>query len=125
MTEWSFIIPGPFPSVNHMYRPVLVGGHPRIAKVAGVENWQTAVSLIVKSARPSGWGSNGQIRLIYDFYLRHDADCDNLQKALNDAIASALGVNDACFLPCVRSKSLGAKANEVRVAITIQNANNE
>jgi Holliday junction resolvase RusA-like endonuclease len=44
-------------------------------------------------------------------------DCDNVLKALNDAIAIGLGVNDKVFLPCVRSKEIGIKSPRVIVTV--------
>src|SRR5438552_3390690 len=96
---WSFTIPGQPPSVNHSYRPVRMyraDGSVRmgIAKVPGLEAWQTSVALIVRSARPSGWQPQPLIKLSYEFFYRRRFDADNALKALNDAIAHALDVND-------------------------------
>jgi Holliday junction resolvase RusA-like endonuclease len=90
-----------------------------VYKKEGVEAWQTSVARIVQTARPSGWLPAHQVRLYYDFHLVRRADCDNLQKALNDAIAHALGVNDDIFLPCVRSKTM--KARHASVEVTVEN----
>lgn len=121
MTDgWSFTIPGSAPSVNHMYLPAAT--HGKLRKAPGVEAWQTAVALIVRAAKPSGWMPAIQIRVTYDFYLNRHADCDNLQKALNDAIAKALGVDDDCFLPCARSKTAGLPKAEARIVVEITNA---
>jgi Holliday junction resolvase RusA-like endonuclease len=116
---WSFTVPGRAPSVNHMYLAGRTYGSRR--KAPGVEAWQAQVSLIVKSARPSGWVATGQVRLVFDFYLSRDADCDNLLKAIQDAIAPALGVNDSIFLPCVRSKTKVPTKQE-RIEVTVSNA---
>jgi Holliday junction resolvase RusA-like endonuclease len=91
----------------------------KVYKKAGIETWQTAVARIVQTARPSGWLPTRQVRLYYDFHLVRRADCDNLQKALNDAIAHALGVNDDIFLPCARSKTTGA--DYAFVEVTVEN----
>lgn len=107
---WRFVIPGRAPSVNHMYLPGRTFGSRR--KAPGVEAWQASVANIARSARPSGWRPSGQVRLVYDFYLNRRADCDNLQKAMNDAIAAALGVDDDIFLPCARSKTKVPTAQE-------------
>jgi Holliday junction resolvase RusA-like endonuclease len=118
---WSFTVPGPIPSTNHSYRPVMIGGKPRIIKAAGVEHWQSGVALIVRSAKPKGWLPADQVRVIYDFKLNRRADCDNAMKALNDAIAAALGVNDDIFLPCARSKAMGFRKIDARVEVMIAN----
>jgi Holliday junction resolvase RusA-like endonuclease len=111
---FEVVIPGQPPSVNHMYSRSRTGG---VYKSPGVEAYQILVSHLVKLARPKGWEPRRWIRIEYDFLLHRHADCDNLQKALNDAIAGALGVNDDCFLPCVKSKRTGAKADSASVTI--------
>lgn len=118
MSEWSFVVPGQPPSVNHLY-----GQHGgRRFKAAGVEAYQVLVSHVVKLARPRDWVPAGDVRIEYAFYLNRPADCDNLAKALNDAIAAALGVNDRTFLPCTRSRVTGIKRDEARVEVWISNA---
>jgi Holliday junction resolvase RusA-like endonuclease len=119
MAEFTFTIPGRAPSVNHMYAPGRTFGSRR--KAPGVEDWQTKVAQIVRVARPSGWAPQGQVRLVFDFHLNREADLDNLFKALLDAIAAALGVNDRIFLPCARSKTKVATADE-RIVITVSDA---
>jgi Holliday junction resolvase RusA-like endonuclease len=47
------------------------------------------------------------------------ADADNLLKALNDAIAKALNVDDKVFLPCVRSKAVDGREKDPRVIVEI------
>jgi Holliday junction resolvase RusA-like endonuclease len=79
---------------------------PSISKRPEVLRYQTSAALIIKAAKPSRWKPEGQIRIEYEFYLGRDADGDNLLKALNDAIESAIGVNDRWFLPCVKSKKM-------------------
>lgn len=117
MTGFEVTIPGPFPSVNHMYGY----RNGRVYKKAGVETFQVGVARLVQTARPSGWRPAARIRILYDFHLNRKADCDNLQKALNDAIAAALGVDDDCFLPCARSKETGVKAALANIVVTIIN----
>ena len=121
---WRVTLPGPPPSVNHSYRIVRVprkGGEgmvSRLAKAEGVEAYQAGVSLIVRAARPSGWTPATRIRLRYWFYLKRKVDADNALKAMNDAIALALGIDDDGFLPCVVSKEMGAKEPRVEVEIS-------
>lgn len=106
--RWSFEVPGQPPSVNHLYVRVR-GNWNKIAKAKGVEQYQNDVVFLCRAARPSGWRPEGQIRIEFEFHLGRDADCDNLIKALQDAVAMALGINDRNFLPCVISKSTGNK----------------
>ena len=117
---WTVVIPGTPPSVNHSYRPVTIKGSLRIAKSKEALAYQVLVSYLVKTSRPRGWSPpDGNFRILYDFYLKRSIDCDNAMKALNDAIASAIGVNDARFLPCVKSKSVSSKEANPRVEVVI------
>jgi Holliday junction resolvase RusA-like endonuclease len=90
--------------VNHLYRIAYrprkngKGLSPTLVKADNVETYQAGVTYIVRAARPSGWKPGRRIRLLYRYYLTRDADCDNLKKAMNDAIAAGLGVNDKVFL---------------------------
>ena len=118
MTDWSFIIPGQPPSVNHMY--VLArtkAGRPYQAKAPGVEAYQIVVSALCRQARPSLWVPNIQIPVRYAFHVKRDIDCDNAMKAINDAIAIALEVNDRAFLPCVSEKTTKNKDPYVQIWI--------
>lgn len=135
--KWSVTIPGAPPSVNHSYRPIMVHkkdsfGRPLfsasgkavtrigMAKQSAVTDYQTAVVRIAQSARPSGWPASGPwIRVMYQFFLRRSIDCDNAMKALNDALAMAIGVNDEIFLPCALSKSIDSKEKNPRVVVTL------
>ncbi len=131
---WRFTVQGQPPSVNHLYK-VGVGevkdrfgqtvygadGNPkkfrRMVKTEGVEIYQEGVGWVVKAARPSDWVPGPRIRIRYWFHLKRDIDCDNALKALNDAIARALGVNDRAFLPCVVDKTTGNAKPFVEVEI--------
>lgn len=105
---FSFIVPGQPPSTNHIYVRVR-GSWSKMAKAPGVEAYQNAVALICHAVKPSGFRPTGQIRVRYSFHLKRDADCDNLIKMLQDAIAAALEVNDRVMLPCVVEKTTGNK----------------
>lgn len=119
-------LPGPPPTVNHSYKIVRVprkdGGGlvSKLAKADGIETYQTGVTLITKTARPSGWVPGERIRLRYWFWLTKDVDCDNALKAINDAIATGLGVNDKIFLPCVQEKTVN-KGIDPHVIVEIEN----
>lgn len=122
--KWSFEIPGQPPSVNNMYTQIILRrgtAAPPIRSVkkdSKVAAYQVAATYMTKTSRPRGWvPPKGQIRITLDFELARDADCDNLMKALLDAIATALNVNDRMFLPCTRSKVVGSKDPKVRVEI--------
>lgn len=116
MTEWGFTVPGQPPSVNHSYAPR--GG--RIYKVSGVEEYQVGAATITRNARPKGWLPGRRVRVAYRMWLDSPRrDASNCIKALEDAIAAALGVNDAIFIPCVELRETD-KANP-RVEVTIGN----
>jgi Holliday junction resolvase RusA-like endonuclease len=117
-------IPGQPPSVNHGYRIVKQfrrNGVPyrTIALTPEVVAYKEYAYLIVKTSKPSRWEPGESIRLRYRLYLANRQDADNSLKFLNDAIASALRVNDDRFLPCVISKGV-VPANEARVEVTIE-----
>lgn len=123
--SWSFTVEGEPPSWNHSYKQVVIVKNGRayrtMAKQPEVEVFQTLVTLACKLRRPKGWEPKGQIKIVYDFYLTRDKDADNMLKAINDAIAVALGINDKMFLPCVRSKTVGGrKETRPRVEIEIE-----
>lgn len=124
---FRFTVPGQPPSVNHLYK-IAIGRttgadgrqktYRRMVKTEGVETYQTSVGWIVKSAKPASWSCEGMIRITYWFYLKRDIDCDNAMKALNDAIAKSLGVDDRRFLPCVASKSTGHSKPYVEIEVS-------
>jgi Holliday junction resolvase RusA-like endonuclease len=126
--SWRITIPGQVPTINHAYEPqtryrkTASGGnvpYTGIGKNAAAAAYQQAAALVVGVARPSGWEwQGGFIRLVYRFYLARDADCDNLLKILNDAIARKIDVNDRWFLPMVMSKRI-VKEPDARVEVTV------
>lgn len=120
-------IEGQPPSMNHSYRPIKKPmrdsfGQPiysaegrqvvrmGLAKNQKVTDYQQLVVWRARQARPSGWQHGGSwIRIYYRFFLSRKMDCDNAMKALNDALAIALGVDDFWFLPCVMTKTVNSK----------------
>lgn len=123
-TEWSFIVPGPPPSINSTYKVVTMKKDGvttrRLAKTPEAVAWQLGVVYIVKTARPSGWLPGRRVRIDITFWMnRGGRDADNPQKALLDAIATGLGVNDSSFLPCVVSNEIDK--NRPRVEVSIRN----
>lgn len=116
--SWRFEIPGQPPSWNDSYRIVRQYRATRtgtrvpyhtLAKKQNVVDYQTAARLIIRSAMPSGWSPPGQVRVLYWLYLSRDMDCDNIMKAIHDAIQMATGVDDKRFLPCVMTKEVVPK----------------
>jgi Holliday junction resolvase RusA-like endonuclease len=137
MATFTVTIEGQPPSVNHSYRPIKKPmrdsfGQPiyseegrqvvriGLAKNQKVTDYQQLVVWRTQAAKPSGWRhAGGWIHISYQFYLTRKMDCDNAMKALNDAMAMALGVDDFWFLPCVISKSVNSK-EPARVVVTIR-----
>jgi len=122
--RWTFEIPGQPPSVNRMYTQIILRSgtaapYRSVKKDSKVAAYQVGATYIAKLAKPTGWTATPgqQIRIYLDFQLKRDADCDNLMKALLDAIAVALNVNDRMFLPCTRSKTTSNKDPKVLVEI--------
>lgn len=123
------MIPGQPPSVNHSYKPVMIQRYTAsgqrysrigMAKQTAVLDYQTGVVRITQTSKPAGWRPVGEyIRITYAFFLKRSIDCDNAMKALNDALAMAIGVDDKWFLPCVVSKSVDGKERNPRVEVTI------
>lgn len=88
--------------------------------MSAVADYQTGVVLLTRSAMPARWRPAGEwIRLRYRFFLKRSIDCDNAMKAMNDAIAQAIGVDDRRFLPCVTSKGVNPKEKDPRVEVEI------
>jgi hypothetical protein len=135
--RFSVTIEGQPPSMNHSYRPIkkpmrdsfgqpILSAEGRqvvrigLAKKSSVTDYQQLVVWRTRAAKPSGWQHGGSwLRLTYKFYLSRKMDCDNAMKALNDAMATALGVDDFWFLPCVISKTVDHK-QPPRVEVTIE-----
>lgn len=138
VTIWKATVHGQPPSQNHSYRPVKLHkkdqfGRPMytpdgravtrigMAKETNVAEYQTGAAWEVRATRPSGWQhGGGWIRISYCFWLLRRVDCDNAMKALNDAVALAIGVDDFFFLPCVTSKSVNSKEPDPRVELVIE-----
>lgn len=123
MSGFKVVVPGQPPSVNHGYRIVKQfrkNGVPyrTIALTPEVVAYKEYAYLITKTTKPSKWKPGTWVHLRYRLFLANRQDADNSLKFLNDAIASALGVNDDIFLPCVISKEI-VPAKEARVEVTI------
>ena len=136
--KWRVLVPGQPPSVNHTYKPVIFPRKDRsgrtiydqsgrvvnrigMAKQKDVVAYQNDVIRLARVSRPSGWEPSGAwIRVRYRFFLKRKVDCDNALKALNDALAMAIGVDDNLFLPCVESKSINGKEKYPRVEVEIE-----
>ena len=118
-TSFRFIMPGQPPTWNHMYRWTtrkVNGRTVRIqVKTDEANLYQSQLTMIAKASRPSSFQPKGQIIVGYDMLLGRDLDADNVMKAVNDALAVALGVNDKQFLPVCLSKTSGRKSPELHI----------
>lgn len=128
MKVWRFEVPGQPPTWNGSYkivkrhRSTATGGQVpfhTLAKKDAVIKWQQDATLIIRAAKPSGWAPEWPIRVFYWFYLSRDIDCDNIMKAVNDAIEMATGVDDMRYLPCVVMKKVVPKP-EARIVVQIE-----
>lgn len=127
MTAWSFTLWGAPLSVNHIYEPARKydrrgRGYTGRKLTDIAEQYRNDARLVIGSARPSHWSPQGQIRILWDLYLARDMDCDNAMKLVHDAIQLATGVNDARFLPCVMTKTVGVPQREARAVIWVVEA---
>jgi len=100
-------IPGQPPSWNACYRIVNVRGHATLKKTSEAETYQTDVTRLTRTARPSDFSPKGRIYIAYQMFLRRSMDADNVIKLVNDALAVALDIDDARFLPIVLQKTTG------------------
>jgi Holliday junction resolvase RusA-like endonuclease len=105
-------MPGQPPSWNHMYRWTTKrsgGREIRIqVKTDEANLYQSQLTMVARAAKPSGFAPTGKIIVAYDMHLDHDLDADNVMKAVNDALALALNVNDKRFLPITTNKTTGS-----------------
>ena len=132
--HFRFTIPGQPPSWNSSYRmrkarirdkfgqPVLGPDlkpktATRLFKTQEVVTYQEGIQYLVKASRPKGFDPKEQVIIGYQFYLGRSIDCDNVMKAVNDAIAKGLGINDAKFWPVTLHKQTGVK--DPRVVIMV------
>ncbi len=119
MDEFSVVIPGDPPALNATYRVVTIKGHGRLAKTSEVTTWQTGTAFLVRAAKPSGWAPSRRVRVEVSWFTTRKRDADSGIKALLDALAAGLGINDSCFLPTVLSNEVD-KASP-RTVVTVRN----
>lgn len=129
MTVLTCTIPGVPPSVNHMYGH----GRGRTYRAAGVGSYQADVIAIVANAasiRPAlrpEWramvdaGSIVRIELTWYRPDRRRRDSSNIVKALEDALATALEVNDEHFEWTTR-RAYDPKNPRVELTLSLEGA---
>lgn len=120
-TSFRFLMPGQPPTWNHMYRWTtknVNGKTVRIqVKTDEANLYQSQLTMIARASRPASFQPQNQIIVAYDMYLGRDLDADNAMKAVNDALAVALGVNDKRFLPVCNHKTHGHKNPEIIIHV--------
>ena len=130
MKKWSVTLPSPPPSWNNSYRIVKArgtrrDGHPytysTLAKTKKLVEWQADMLMVIKSASPSRWTPNGWVRIYWRVFLNRHIDMDNLQKAVNDVIEEATGVDDKWYLPIFQEDPhIGVSKREARIELVIE-----
>ena len=104
-----------------MYEPGARRGE--LYKTSTTSDYQTLATLCCRMAVPKGWRHTfsqyeGLIKVRYWFYLNKNIDCSNAFKALEDAIAHELRVNDSRFLPEAVWKTVGDPNPRVVVEVS-------
>lgn len=130
-------LPGQPISWNHSYDPVFLPvkdgfGQPVFnakgdrkkhvswkKKETAVEYQRTA-RLIISAARPTGFRPEGQLYILYEFFLGRWMDADNTMKMIGDTVALSLDIDDKWFLPV--AVSLETKVKEPHVRLTLLDA---
>jgi Holliday junction resolvase RusA-like endonuclease len=106
-------MPGQPPTWNHMYRWTtkrVNGKEIRIqVKTDEAALYQSQLTMLARAAKPSDFTPKNMVVVRYHMMLGRDLDVDNVMKALNDALAKAIDVNDKKFLPVCTYKGHGDK----------------
>jgi hypothetical protein len=90
-----------------------------LAKTEQLVAWQEDMVLIVRAAKPSGWAPTGWVRTLWDVQLERHIDMDNLQKAVNDVLEMATGVNDKWFVPSFKYPEIGVSRRDAGITLTL------
>ena len=127
-SPWRVWLPGRPPSWNDSYhivrqsRATANGAHfyHTLAKKQKLIDWQADMRLIVQAAKPSRWSPEDRfIPVIWEVRLERHIDMDNLQKAVNDVLEVATGVNDKWFFPLFLPPKTGVQRKEAGIALII------
>jgi Holliday junction resolvase RusA-like endonuclease len=128
--KWSVTLPSPPPSWNNSYHIVRATRYrangsrysfSTLAKTDKLVEWQEDMVLVVRAAKPSHWQPEGWVRIYWRVFLSRHIDMDNLQKATNDVIESATGVNDKWFLPIFQEDPhIGVPRRDARIELVIE-----
>lgn len=128
MSSWNVTLAPPPPSWNASYK---IGrqkrtradgsgyGFSTIVKRQKLIDWQAQQRLVVASAKPSRWAPEGWVVVEWTVFLTQHIDMDNLQKATNDVIEMATGIDDKWYLPVFRIPTIGVPRKEARIELII------
>jgi len=127
--RWSVTLLPP-PSWNNSYRIVKqtrrsAAGKPysyhTMAKTNKLVEYQAQMLMVVRAAKPSRWKPKKWVRIYWRVFLTRHIDMDNMQKAVNDVIEEATGVNDKWFLPIFDVEPvIGVPKREARIELIIE-----
>lgn len=90
-----------------------------LAKTDQLVRWQEDMVLIAKSAKPSKWSPTSWVRVDWRVRLERHIDMDNLQKAVNDVLEMATGVNDKWFVPTFEIPLIGVPRSHAGIRLTL------
>jgi len=126
---WRVWLPGRPPSWNDSYKIVrqsrTTGNGPHyyhtLAKKQKLIDWQADMTLVVRSAKPSHWDPGDRwIPVVWEHvWLERHIDMDNLQKAVNDVLEAATGVNDKWFYPIFAEPRVGVRRKDAGIGLII------
>lgn len=127
---WAVTLPGQPPSWNASYRIARQRGKradgqsysfSTLVKTQKLVLYQDNMTMIVRTAKPSRWNPPAKtfIPVTWEVFLATHIDMDNLQKAINDVLQAATGVNDKWFYPIFKVPVVGVPVKEARVVLTI------
>lgn len=91
-----------------------------LVKTEKLKRWQADMLLVVQAAKPSRWKPKKWVRIYWRVFLNRHVDADNLQKAVNDVIEDATGVNDKWFLPTFEEPTIGVPKRDARIELVIE-----
>ena len=128
--SWVVELPGQPPSWNASYRIARQRGSradganysfSTMVKTKKLVQWQEEMTMVVRTAKPSRWSPPPKtfIPIAWEVFLTNHIDMDNLQKAINDVVEAATGVNDKWFYPIFRLPVVGVPQRQARVVLTI------
>jgi len=128
--SWAVALPGQPPSWNASYRIARQRGRradgtpysfSTLVKTKKLVEWQDEMTMVVRSAKPSGWKPQPKtfIPVRWEVFLHLHSDMDNIQKAINDVLEAATGVNDKWFYPIFAEPVIGVSERQARVVLTV------